>query len=271
MALETLRNEITNVESTQIRGLLELFVNLLEQKNEEVITLKNQVQNLEERVLEMEKYSSKDCLIIDNMPLGHGKVTLEEQVCAFLKQYLNYQSNPSNFKACHFLGKYEKGKKQPPIIVKFVYFGEKAEIFGRKSWLAGKPNPFNGRSIYLRERLPLHQRLIKEKAEEYDLITTTQNCEVKVFTNTDGKFTSKAVKSIRAIEDIKNVAVKRASKKRKPHTPSTPIVKNDDALKSVLKRIRESPNEAQSLALLKQIRMDTEQLEDESNLPVKLT
>ena len=63
MALETLRNEITNVESTQIRGLLELFVNLLEQKNEEVITLKNQVQNLEERVLEMEKYSSKDCLI----------------------------------------------------------------------------------------------------------------------------------------------------------------------------------------------------------------
>ena len=106
MALETLRNEITNVESTQTRGLLELFVNLLEQKNEEVITLKNQVQNLEERVLEMEKYSSKDCLIIDNMPLGHGKVTLEEQVRAFLKQYLNYQSNPSNFKACHFLGKY---------------------------------------------------------------------------------------------------------------------------------------------------------------------
>ena len=206
MALETLRNEITNVESTQIRGLLELFVNLLEQKN-------GMEQNLEERVLKMEKYSSKDCLIIDNMPLGRGKVTLEEQVCAFLKQYLNYQSNPSNLKACHFLGKYEKGKKQPPIIVKFVYFGEKAEIFDRKSWLAGKPNPFNGRSIYLRERLPLHQRLIKEKTEEYDLITTTQNCEVKKFTNTDGKFTSKAVKSIRAIEDIKNVAVKRASKK----------------------------------------------------------
>ena len=40
MALEILRNEITNVESTQIRGLLELFVNLFEQKNEEVITLK---------------------------------------------------------------------------------------------------------------------------------------------------------------------------------------------------------------------------------------
>ena len=65
--------------------------------------------------------------------------------------------------------------------------------------------------------------------------------------------------------------MKRASKKRKPHTPSTTIVKNDDALKSVLKRIRESPNEAESLALLKQIRMDTEQLEDESNLAVKLT
>ena len=110
MALETLRNEITNVESTQIRGLLELFVNLLEQKNEEVITLKNQVQNLEERVLEMEKYSSKDCLIIDNMPLGHGKVTLEEQVCAFLKQYLNYQSNPSNFRPVIFWENTRKAK-----------------------------------------------------------------------------------------------------------------------------------------------------------------
>ena len=92
-----------------------------------------------------------------------------------------------------------------------------------------------------------------------------------MFTNTDGKFTSKSVKSIRAIEDIKNVAVKCASKKRKSQTPSTPIVKNDDALKSVLNRIRESPNEAESLALLKQIRMGTEQLEDESNLAVKFT
>ena len=69
----------------------------------------------------------------------------------------------------------------------------------------------------MRERLPLHQRLIKQKAEEYDLITTTQNCEVKVFTNTDGKFTSEAVKSFSAIEDIKNVAVKRASKKSLTH------------------------------------------------------
>ena len=111
-----------------------------------------------------------------------------------------------------------------------------------------------------------------KKAEEYDLITITRKCEVKVFTINDGKFTSKVLKSVRAKEDIKNVAVKRAAIKRKPHT-ETPIVKNLSVLKlkPVLKRITESPRETESHALLNQIRMDTEQLEDETNLAVKLT
>ena len=55
MALETLRNENTNVKSYQMRRLLELVVGLLEQKNEKVITRKNQMQNLETQVVEIEK------------------------------------------------------------------------------------------------------------------------------------------------------------------------------------------------------------------------
>ena len=76
------------------------------------------------------------------MPLGHGKVTLDTQVCVFLKQYLNYQSKPSNFKACHFLTNVNEGNKQSTIIAKFVLFGE---IYGWKSRLAGTPNPPNGK------------------------------------------------------------------------------------------------------------------------------
>ena len=52
---------------------------------------------------------------------------------------------------------------------------------------------------------------MKEIAEENDLKTTTQNCEVKVFTNTVGKLTTKAVKSLCAIEDMKNVAAEKES------------------------------------------------------------
>ena len=68
MALETLRKEITNVETPGMCGLLKLFVNLFEQKIDEMITLKNQVQIQEERIMDTEKYLSKHCSIIDNMP-----------------------------------------------------------------------------------------------------------------------------------------------------------------------------------------------------------
>ena len=50
------------------------------------------------------------------------------QVRNFLKNYLNYESHPSNFKTCHFLGKFEAEKKQPPVMLKFIKFGEKSEI-----------------------------------------------------------------------------------------------------------------------------------------------
>ena len=88
----------------------------------------------------------------------------------------------------------------------------------------------------MRGRLPPSQRPIKENAEEYSLRTTTFNCEEKVFTNTDGKFIRRTMKNIRAVEDVKNDAVKRAAKQRKPHTPSTSIFNNEDTLKSILKR-----------------------------------
>ena len=262
--METFQTEISKVESPQLRLLFEQLYKLLETKDRDITDLKNQVQSLEERVNEIEKYSSKDCLIIDNMPLGDSKWNLEIQVCNFLKNYLNYESHPSNFKACHFLGKFEAGKKQPPVIVKFIYFGEKSEIYGRKSWLAGKKNPINGRSIFLRERLPVHQKQIKEKAEEFGLVTTTLNCEVKVFENSQGKFTSRAVKTLRAVEDIKDIAVKRNnSTKRKQFNMGyeTPAPQTqEDVLKSLLKRIRESPDDADSLAVLKHFRFDSGQL-----------
>ena len=69
----------------------------------------------------MEKHSSNDCLIIDNMPVGLDKITLEKWEWTFFLKLLTYQSNPSNFEAFQFLGKYDECKKKPPslfIVVK---------------------------------------------------------------------------------------------------------------------------------------------------------
>ena len=84
------------------------------------------------------------------------------------------------------------------------------EIFGRTSWLAGKRNPINGKPIVLKERLPVHQKAIKEKAEREGLITTTYNCNVKVFTKTtEGHSRSIPINSLKAAGDIKDRAVKK--------------------------------------------------------------
>ena len=138
--------------------------------------------------------------------MGHGKVRLDEHVWALSKHYLNYHSKPSNFEAGSFVGKRQKNRKQPPIILNVVFFGEKAEIYDQKFRLAGKVISVQ-RKKYLSESVSLHQRHLKEKAEVKEKAETTHNCEAKVFTDTDVKITSKAVTIRRAIGDINTFAV----------------------------------------------------------------
>ena len=86
-----------------------------------------------------------------------------------------------------------------------MFFGEKAEIYDRKFRLAGKVISVQWEK-YLSESVSLHQRHPK-KAEVKEKAETTHNCEAKVFTDTDVKITSKAVKIRRAIGDINSFAV----------------------------------------------------------------
>ena len=83
------------------------------------------------------------------------------------------------------------------------------------------------------------------RADEAGLITSTYNCQVKTFTKTaDGKFKSIKLNSLRAIRDIQDVAIKksRPPSKTKNIATGTPKV-NESHLKSILKRIRSSPDE----------------------------
>ena len=113
---------------------------------------------------------------------------------------------------------------------------------------------------YVSERLLVHQRQTKDKAEELGLVTTTFNCEVKVLENSQRIFTSDTVKTIRAVEDIKDIAVKRKKNtKRKPFNmgyETQAIQTKENVLKSVFKRLSESPDDADFLVATKHFPFD---------------
>ena len=75
----------------------------------------------------------------------------------FLFDYLNISAYPGDFKARHPLGK-PKGIYPAPIIIKFVYFKMKNEVYFRKTLLAGSTNFPNRRPIFIKERLPKFDR-----------------------------------------------------------------------------------------------------------------
>ena len=77
----------------------------------------------------------------------------------------------------------------------------------------GNQNPINTENIYINERLPKEQRLIKKYANDEGLITTTYNCDVKLFLkDSSGATFSQKVTSTKMVDDSKYKALKTAKK-----------------------------------------------------------
>ena len=113
----------------------------------------------------------------------------------------------------------------------------------RKKWL---PNIHQRKVSNLQNELKMY-------AEQEGLITTTQNCNIKLFqTNAEGQFRSVIVNSKTAIYDIKEKAVKKKPKVMQSSVQTPRVIGNvnEEILKSALKRIRESPAD-ESMANLK--------------------
>ena len=77
---ENLKTDISKIDDEKFRNLLELMFKKLTEK--EFIQPTNRVEDLEKRVLEQERYSSKDSLIFYNIPIGKN-VDLEELCVSF--------------------------------------------------------------------------------------------------------------------------------------------------------------------------------------------
>ena len=60
----------------------------------------------------------------------------------------------------------EKFKIPPAVSVNFIYFGEKDEIYARRSMLGKFFNPENSRPIIIKERLPQKNIELKQMVEK---------------------------------------------------------------------------------------------------------
>ena len=76
---------IQSLENDKLLSMLLKFNEIIQERDSEITLLRNKVADLEARVIEQEIYSSKDCLIIENLPIEDRNAPLSHQVCHFFK------------------------------------------------------------------------------------------------------------------------------------------------------------------------------------------
>ena len=123
---------IQSLDNDKLSSIILKFNEIIQERDSEITLLRNKVADLEARVIEQEIYCSKDCLIIENLPIEDRNAPPFHQVCHFFQKFLNHETRPNNFKACHYLGKWQKNTFPPAVIVKFLFFDEKKTATGKK-------------------------------------------------------------------------------------------------------------------------------------------
>ena len=110
MTMTKMIDEANRHES--VKKVLTLMMNELHQKDDvikklaaDIIQLKNEVTELEERVTDQERYDSNNCLLAN----------LTASVVNFFSQNLNFRKNTGAIKACHPLNK--GNSFYPPAVI----------------------------------------------------------------------------------------------------------------------------------------------------------
>ena len=177
---ENAKEILSTVQETLDSITVALFENLINatQEQSSVITkLHNRVLFLENKVSELERYSSKDCPIINNLPLLNGDYT--KGVLALFTDVLAVEVTAYDLRAVHPLGVVSENKPCT-VITKFVFFEIKNRIRGRKNILKNYVNPANKRPVFLNERLTQRDLELKNYAKSLGMYTTTFNSAPQV-------------------------------------------------------------------------------------------
>ena len=118
----------------EVKEFLSTICENLKTKDAQLIRLQNEIEYLSEKVNDVERYTSKDTIIFRNLPfLSEKDVTTD--VIGFIRKVLHVEVTSGDQVACHELGRIVDINEPPPITVKFLYFGQKNQIWGRKNFL----------------------------------------------------------------------------------------------------------------------------------------
>ena len=191
MSLENIKSSIKKLKNSSLENCLRQMLDKTETQEKTISQLQREVREkdskkeemrceieaLEERVGKQKQYSSKDTIIIDNLPVYDVNLPLLGNVLKFFEWFLDYRLQIGDAKACHLLPK----TKKPSVLsvsVKFVYFHHKIDIYNSRMVLS-RPNmlhPTSKTPMFLRERLAKTDLKVKIYAEkDKSLVTTTFN------------------------------------------------------------------------------------------------
>ena len=140
----TLFDQIKDTENIdhKLKDLLQGLIENVNTKDDILVGLQNWYHFLENKLNEMERYSSKDCLILQNLPLSSGNFT--HDVSAFFDDVMDVEVNS-----------YDPVSQNQKcvVIVRNVFFNVKNRIYGRKTLMKDFLHPVNQQPVYITESL----------------------------------------------------------------------------------------------------------------------
>ena len=188
-----------------------LFLREKVEKQEcEITGLKLKELNIDTRLQAQERYTSKDSVFVWNPPFDARAVDdVTDAIIDFFRISLKVNISRGGIKACHmYMGNY--GNNMPTIFCKFVYFDDKHAVYKARRNLKYQKNILNKRNIYITERLPEQEAIIKKAANDMDLITTTHNCIVSVLVHDEKRRGETKFMRVDAVDELQTInAVKR--------------------------------------------------------------
>ena len=98
----------------------------------------------------------------------------------FFEIYLRIGLHKTRIKACHILPGTGNDYVLPSVIIKFIYFDDKNNVYNVYKLLKKRKNKINGRNNYINEHLPKVDAELKNEANKQGFITSTNNCKVSV-------------------------------------------------------------------------------------------
>ena len=207
---------IENIENVNDPKVVKILCQLIEEvkqlkldnskKEREIETLKDEIHGLKNKVLNNERYLSKDSLKITNPPITqHGNQTFE--ILTFLREQLLVTIDKKSPEACHLLKKLQDENAPPALTLKIVHFRAKDTVYSLVKKLSKFRHPLNSNTVFILETLTYHDAEIEKAADNMNLITTTHNCQVKVLVNQGSRKVFKQINELKQLGVAKNQIV----------------------------------------------------------------